>query len=775
MNTRPAGRNHRQNQADRQATAARQAERLRTVTGYLAARVPGLDEQQAAALLDEVGSGHPRSVLQIADYLGRNPDPLAEPGPDLPAALRRVAFRLHADGHGFVVAPRCARCGKVSAHLPIPDPDGVGHICMTCHGRTRRAVCGICGIEKIVRSRVNGVLACSNCERRHGRQEECRVCSRTSPVAARNDDGTALCHRCAPRRLYDCHLCGQSRPAATVTADGATCSSCYRAPARRCGRCGQVRPVKKRADVTGPDLCAGCHRGPVATCSRCGRTRPCRYASSDAPLCFACVPVGTDRCHRCSQDRPICARWPIGAVCKHCYIYLRSHPQPCPGCAAVRPLIGIDPTGRTVCGPCVGMDVDHECRRCGTASTLNRGRCTACHLTDLLDELAATAVGKPNAGQVRALADALTKTDRPVTVLFWLRYSHSAKVFNQRLGSGAKLTHAALDDMLPAKPVHYIREVLVAADVLPTRDEHLERINAWLTVRLNSVEPPLAAVIRPYATWFLIHRTRRKHPDGQTPATTAASVRARINVAIGFLEDLHRQDTDIRQLTQPLLDAWLVANPARRTPIQPFIAWTNRHRLTRRLSVPGKPRTTPSTFLDEDELARQLAVCTEPGPMPLALRTAAALILLFGLPLSKILTLPRDAVREHGGNTLLHLGGTDIPLPPRIADLVLRLAAEAPKQTIVTGLEHDRPWLFPGKSARRPATPSMFHNGFARYGITAARGRNTAVRSLAADLPAPILANVTGLHINTATQWSHLVRRDAAAYIAARIQTTEQE
>lgn len=145
------------------------------------------------------------------------------------------------------------------------------------------------------------------------------------------------------------------------------------------------------------------------------------------------------------------------------------------------------------------------------------------------------------------------------------------------------------------------------------------------------------------------------------------------------------------------------------------------------------------------------------------------------MPLSKILALPRDAVRENDGNTLLHLSGTDVPLPPRIADLVLRLAAETPKQTIVTGLDHDQPWLFPGKSARRPATPSMFHNGFARYGITAVRGRNTAVRNLAADLPAPILADVTGLHINTATRWSHLARRDAAAYIAARIQTTEQK
>lgn len=413
MTGRRAGRNGRQNQIEREATAARQAARLAVVTGYLAARVPGLDEQAAAALLDEVGSGHPRSVLQIAEHLGQHPDPLATHRQDLPAALRRVAFRLHADGHGFVVAPACSRCGKISAHLPFPNPDGGGNTCPGCHP-SPRGTCAECGKDKPLRSRSEqGMSICGACYQRLYRRGECGRCGHNGPIIGRAADGAALCVRCTPKKLHECHRCHQLRPATAHTADGPVCMGCYRAPARPCGRCGRVLPVKKRADADGPDLCSGCYRAPIATCSRCGRTAPCRYATTDTPLCMICVPIGTDVCHRCGKDREVSARWPIGAVCKFCYTYIRSHPQPCPKCSVRRPLIGLDSVGRRICGPCDGLEVIYECRRCGIASTLNRGRCTACHLADHLDELVAAVTGKPNHEQVRALAQALASADRP--------------------------------------------------------------------------------------------------------------------------------------------------------------------------------------------------------------------------------------------------------------------------------------------------------------------------------------------------------------------------
>ena len=55
-----------------------------------------------------------------------------------------------------------------------------------------------------------------------------------------------------------------------------------------------------------------------------------------------------------------------------------------------------------------------------------------------------------------------------------------------------------------------------------------------------------------------------------------------------------------------------------------------------------------------------------------------------------------------------------------------------------------------------------------RYGIDAHAGRNTARLALAAELPAAVLADLTGISVSTAERWSQWAKRDWAAYIGQR-------
>ncbi|MED7828436.1 hypothetical protein [Streptomyces chiangmaiensis] len=55
-----------------------------------------------------------------------------------------------------------------------------------------------------------------------------------------------------------------------------------------------------------------------------------------------------------------------------------------------------------------------------------------------------------------------------------------------------------------------------------------------------------------------------------------------------------------------------------------------------------------------------------------------------------------------------------------------------------------------------------------RHGISVCAARNSALAALAADLPSPILADLTGMHRDTAIRWVAYARRDWAAYLAAR-------
>ena len=56
------------------------------------------------------------------------------------------------------------------------------------------------------------------------------------------------------------------------------------------------------------------------------------------------------------------------------------------------------------------------------------------------------------------------------------------------------LTHAGLDELPDSKPVRHLRSVLVATGALPHRDEHLIRLEHWITVTLADVYVRLLAL-----------------------------------------------------------------------------------------------------------------------------------------------------------------------------------------------------------------------------------------------------------------------------------------
>lgn len=47
-------------------------------------------------------------------------------------------------------------------------------------------------------------------------------------------------------------------------------------------------------------------------------------------------------------------------------------------------------------------------------------------------------------------------------------------------------------------------------------------------------------------------------------------------------------------------------------------------------------------------------------------------------------------------------------------------------------------------------------------------GRGGALCDLAADLPAPVLADLLGMHINTAVRWGEVTNHNWTVYIAER-------
>jgi hypothetical protein len=138
---------------------------------------------------------------------------------------------------------------------------------------------------------------------------------------------------------------------------------------------------------------------------------------------------------------------------------------------------------------------------------------------------------------------------------------------------------------------------------------------------------------------------------------------------------------------------------------------------------------------------------------------------------SHIVELTTDRIIPKGGHTFLTLDRQPVLLPPRLAELVLQLAEREPhrRRPITERADAPRRWLFPGGTPGRHVDSGrlteLLHD---QLGITIRAARNSALSAMAADLPAPVLAELLGIHLTTAGRWATLVKRDWTSYVVAR-------
>lgn len=158
--------------------------------------------------------------------------------------------------------------------------------------------------------------------------------------------------------------------------------------------------------------------------------------------------------------------------------------------------------------------------------------------------------------------------------------------------------------------------------------------------------------------------------------------------------------------------------------------------------------------------------------MPVDLRAGGALMLLFGLNLTRVLAISSNQLCERSGDTYLMLGEHELLLPPVLADLLTQLPRPARGQTL-PNVKIERRLLFPGRTPHRAIDPERFANRLKQRGIRPRGGRNTALIQLASELPAAVLSDILGIDIATATRWASYAKRDWHGYLANRREATE--
>lgn len=568
-----------------------------------------------------------------------------------------------------------------------------------------------------------------------------------------------------------------------------------RAPA--CLRCGRVRLLRRA--VPGGRVCLGCEgilaaQSDVGPCAACGENRPrpsyktcgpCRREQLSAGRacsacgnrsfmdpCANCRPRPTVPCALCGVSAPVCARWPLGPVCKPCYREARRRPGLCPACGKHRVLIA-RAEGRRLCGPCDGHADPHACPRCAEPRSYQvKGVCDRCAVRDRLGTLFST-VPDDGRGAYAHMRAALIECPEPGTVLNWLRNSHSARLLADLVARGRPLTHLDLDatagdGRAAPRTVDYLRGLLVAYQVLPERDELSARIERHLD-RVVARHPEHALLLRSYVRWSLLPRARRhERLRGGGFLGRVHSAYSRINRAAEFLTAMAAQGRLLREVTQHDVDAWLAINPGTRFTVRDFIVWATRRGHACPLDVAHWPKRDPVS-LAEDSHWELLHQCLTDTDLPLDVRGAGAILLLFGQHLTRIAALTTHAVTTVGEHTFLTLDLTPIPLPGSLAGLLTDLTDMPPPTNWAANSSQD--WLFPGDRPGQHLSASVLGRRLAAHNIPNRPARATALVAFAQDLPPAVLGPVLGLHPVTAAHWRRRASTDWATYLEARLAT----
>jgi hypothetical protein len=421
-----------------------------------------------------------------------------------------------------------------------------------------------------------------------------------------------------------------------------------------------------------------------------------------------------------------------------------------------------------LCAACAVPDPGFwkTCPICGAGGRLIAGTCRRCHLHQQLDELLTDPSGHIRP-ELRLLHHTLATVELPATVLSWLKHTTVKSVLTELATGQRPLSHQALDDLPASKPVEHLRTVLVATQALPARDEHLARIERWVTQTINQgSDPETKQLLHRYAVWHLLRRLRQHNRGTDTTYGQLDMVRQRVRAALALLDWLRTRGLTLATCGQADLDTWLASeNLSHRAAAGHFVRWAISERLNRGLRFAATRWTGPAGPLDQQERWHQAKRLLHDNTLDTDDRVAGLLLLLYAQRPATISRLSIDDIDTSDDTVRLRLGSTPIVLPEPLATLARDLIATRRGHAVI-GNPGTARWLFPGGQPGRPVSADRLGQRLRLIGLRPTQARSTALFQLATELPAAVLARTLGIHIKVAVAWQQASNGDWLTYAA---------
>lgn len=456
--------------------------------------------------------------------------------------------------------------------------------------------------------------------------------------------------------------------------------------------------------------------------------------------------------------------WPDGYVCVSCVRRGVSRRARCPGCGADRPLPGVNGDGTPICVDCAGITTCFVCTTCGREGELWFARtCLRCSLRRRVGDVMADATGEVPA-VLAPVRDAIAAMADPWAGLIWLQSSGVRHRLTALATGAAPISHDGLDQLPTGRGREYLRELLMVHRVLPRRDKYLLAFQRWAAARLVEVDERDRRLVQLYLRWRHERELVARAETGPLSYEVTATARARTNAGIRLLSWLRGRGTMLDRCNQAEVDTWY-ATASHPHGADDFLNWAIRHRHCPPLRLPSRQKPSPGKG-EEAERKRLLTRMLTDDTIALDVRVAGCLMLLLAQPTSRIVTFTLDQIDMDDDEVRLRLGRHPVPLPEPVGRLVIQLAAA--RRNLTSAGQPDSPWLFPGQAPGRHVQSKQLGKRLARAGVRSSVNRRTALAALAADAPAPVLADALGFHPRTTAQLVGELGIDWADYAAAK-------
>lgn len=439
--------------------------------------------------------------------------------------------------------------------------------------------------------------------------------------------------------------------------------------------------------------------------------------------------------------------------------------KPCPGCDQLKVLAFYDHQRRPACAGCTGNPPVYACQRCGREDSQWGRLCGPCALADRATAL----LSQPDGGihpQLQPVYETLLAGPRPQTTLYWFTRSEGPAILARMARGELAISHATFDELPLNKTNNYLRDLLTAVGVLPPFHPKLARVARWLDELVTQRPPEQAEVLKRFGRW---HVMRRLHHHAQADTLTTGVIsaeRATIVVTLRFLDWLQQHQKPLTELAQADIDIYAAEHRGRATALRPFLSWTRDTGLTGPVQAPIRASTQPVVTLSDEKRWHQVHTLLHDTSIRLYSRVAGLFVILYAQPLARIVRMRAEQISIREDDTVTVTFDTfPIELPEPLDQLVKDQLSRRGQASYAS--RPDR-WLFPGGHPGAHLATENIRAELVRNGIQPKDARNAAMFHLAATMPTPILADVTGLAPNTATRWAALASRDWSYYTAQR-------